>query len=40
MDSDGAAVAAERLIGEGALRSGAAQAGFVAGVRRPDGERL
>src|SRR4051794_1070989 len=39
VDGDGATVAPERLLGQGALRSGAAEAGFVAGVRRPGGER-
>ncbi|MEA2382094.1 MAG: hypothetical protein QOH72_2065 [Solirubrobacteraceae bacterium] len=39
VDSDGAAVAAEQLLGEGALRTGAPEAGFVAGVRHADGER-
>jgi PAS domain S-box-containing protein len=39
VDSSGAGVAPEQLLGEGALRSGAAEAGFVAGVRQPGGER-
>src|SRR4051794_8003651 len=39
VDGDGASVAPERLLGEGALRSGAAEAGFVAEVRQPGGER-
>jgi PAS domain S-box-containing protein len=36
---DGGTVAPELLLGEGALRSGAAEAGFVAEVRQPGGER-
>jgi PAS domain S-box-containing protein len=39
VDTDGATVAPEQLLGEGALRSGAAEAGFVAGVRQPGGEQ-
>jgi PAS domain S-box-containing protein len=39
VDADGAAVAPERLLGDGALRSGAPEARFVAGVVRPGGER-
>jgi PAS domain S-box-containing protein len=39
VDDAGAAVDPERLLGEGALRSGEAEAGFVALVRRPGGER-
>jgi PAS domain S-box-containing protein len=38
VDASGAAVSAERLLGEGALRSGTAEAGLVARIRRPDGE--
>jgi PAS domain S-box-containing protein len=37
--ADGATIAPERLLGEGALRSGAPEAGLVALVARPDGER-
>ncbi len=39
VDADGGTVAPEQLLGEGALRSGAAEAGFVAGVPQPGGER-
>jgi PAS domain S-box-containing protein len=39
VDDAGAAVAPERLLGEGALRSGGPEPGFVALVPRPDGER-
>jgi PAS domain S-box-containing protein len=39
VDAAGAAVAPERLLGEGAMQSGAPEAGFVARVLRPDGER-
>jgi PAS domain S-box-containing protein len=39
VDTEGATVAPEQLLGEGALRSGAAEAGFVAGVRQPGGEQ-
>jgi PAS domain S-box-containing protein len=39
VDAEGAAVAPERLLGDGALRSGAPEARFVAGVVRPGGER-
>src|SRR3954454_5020128 len=39
VDGDGASVAPAHLLGEGALRSGAAEAGFVAAVPQPGGER-
>jgi PAS domain S-box-containing protein len=39
IDHDGAPLAPERLLGDDALRSGAPEAGIVARVRRPDGER-
>ena len=39
VDADGGTVAPEQLLGESALRSGAAEAGFVAGVPQPGGER-
>jgi PAS domain S-box-containing protein len=39
VDANGATVAPGRLLGDGALRSGAPDARFVASVRRPDGER-
>jgi PAS domain S-box-containing protein len=39
VDEDGAAIAPERVLGEDALTSGAPEGGFVACVRRPDGER-
>ncbi len=38
VDASGAAIPPERLLGEDALASGAPEAGFVACVRRPDGE--
>jgi PAS domain S-box-containing protein len=39
VDDAGAAVPAERLLGDDALRGDAPEAGFVACVLRPDGER-
>jgi PAS domain S-box-containing protein len=39
VDEAGAELAAERLLGDGALRGGAPEDGLVACVRRPDGER-
>jgi PAS domain S-box-containing protein len=39
VDDAGAAVAPERLLGDGALRSAAPETRFVACVARPDGER-
>src|SRR5262249_52416011 len=38
-DADGADVPVERLLGDGALRSGRPEARFVASVLRPDGAR-
>jgi PAS domain S-box-containing protein len=39
VDEAGAPVTAERLLGDGALQAGAPEAGLVACVSRPDGER-